>query len=241
MITAQLATIPGRVYSVLKTVKSLNDQVDFLNVMCNNYSEHEADVIEASVSDWQYYHNFKPNGLVFRKRYNEYGDAEKFYNLDNLDGYIFTCDDDLLYPNDYIKTLIDKIEQYGRKALITCHGRTFPKRMIRSYYRDKLEGYRCLGTVEKDVQVDSGGTGVMAWHSDLWKVEMDWFKKPNMADVFIAVEAIKRNIQIICIEHKEGWIQGTPEGYTYRGIWDDAVNNDEFQTYYFNQEWTKQF
>ena len=236
MITAQLATIPNRVNSMLKTVKSLNDHVDFLNVQCNNYTEREADYIEASVKDWQYYNNFKPKGLTFYKRNNKYGDAEKFNGVDKLEGYIFTCDDDLIYPPDYVETMIKKIEQYGRKALITCHGRTFPKRKIRSYYKDKLEGFRCLGTVDQDVQVDSGGTGVMAWHSDLWRPQMDWFKAPNMADVFIAVEARKRNIPIICISHQEGWIRyiDQPEGST---IWEQHINNDELQTKYFNEGW----
>lgn len=211
MITAQLATIPGREESVKKTIDSLEKQVDIMSVR---------------------------NGDL---RLSQYGDAEKFNGLDRFRGYLFTCDDDLLYPPDYCQTLIKKIEQYGRKALITCHGRTFPKREIKSYYRDKLEGFRCLGTVERDVQVDSGGTGVMAWHSDLWRPSMDWFKEPNMADVFIAVEAMKRNIPIICIEHQEGWIDGTPEGWTYTGIWDVAHNDDGLQTYYFNEEWTKRF
>lgn len=200
MITAQLATIPGREESVKKTKASLKDQVDNLFI-----------------------------------RHNSPSDAMKFFGLDKLDGYLFTCDDDLLYPPDYVETMIRKIEQYGRKALITCHGRTFPKRELKSYYRDKLEGFRCLGTVDRDVQVDSGGTGVMAWHSDLWRPEMDWFKAPNMADVFIAVEAKIRNIPIICIEHKEGWIESTPEGYY--GIWNQHINDDKLQTYYFNEVW----
>jgi hypothetical protein len=234
MITAQLATIPGRVYSMLKTVKSLHGQVHYINVQCNNYSEHDINVIEASIKDWQYYQKYKPDGLAFYKADNLHGDAEKFNGVDKLEGYIFTCDDDLIYPPDYVETMIKKIEQYGRKAVITCHGRTFPDRKITSYYRDKLEGFRCLGDVQKDVQVHSGGTGVMAWHSDLWRPEMSWFMAPNMADVFIGREAKKRGIPIICIEHSEGWIKyiEQPEGST---IWEKHINDDSLQTMYWNE------
>lgn len=201
MITAQLATIPGREESVRQTIESLINQVDELIIYDNSKS-----------------------------------DANKFNGVDKFEGYIFTCDDDLIYPPDYVKTLIDKIEKYNRKAVITCHGRTFPKRKINSYYRDKLEGFRCLGNVAEDVQVDSGGTGVMAWHSDLWRPEMSWFLSANMADVFIAVEARKRNIPIICIKHNEGWIKYIDQepGST---IWEQHINDDSLQTKYFNKGW----
>lgn len=223
MITAQLATIPGREESVTKTVASLENQADEIVISWNGYDFARGGFL----------------GEKFTNRYttnNNLGDAEKFWAASTAKGYIFTCDDDLIYPPDYVKTMIRKIEQYGRKASITCHGRTFPKREIKSYYRDKLEGFRCLGTVERDVHVDSGGTGVMAWHSDLWRPEMDWFKAPNMADIFIAVEARKRNIPIICIEHLEGWIRYIDQapGST---IWEKHVNDDSLQTFYFNEGW----
>lgn len=169
-------------------------------------------------------------------RYKSPSDAEKFRDLDKYDGYIFTCDDDLIYPPNYVRTMIAAIERNNRKAVITCHGRTFPPRKIRSYYRDKTEGYRCLGTVDKDYYVHSGGTGVMAWHSDLWRPQMDWFKAPNMADVFIGREAHVRGIPIVCIAHKEGWIRyiDQPEGTT---IWEQHVNDDTEQTRYWNEYW----
>lgn len=227
MITAQLATIPGRERSVRQTIESLVDQVDRLKVMANNVTLADVFVLAEE---------YRGRNLTVHCTTNDKGDGEKFRDLQCYDGYIFTCDDDLIYPPDYVQTMIKKIEQYGRRAVITCHGRTFQKhRKIHSYYRDKLEGYRCLGTVEQDVQVDSGGTGVMAWHSDLWRPEMSWFKASNMADVFIAVEAKKRNIPIICIEHLGGWIQSTPEGHS--GLWDKHVNDDELQTKYFNEIW----
>ncbi|WP_422824221.1 glycosyltransferase [Xenorhabdus thailandensis] len=40
----------------------------------------------------------------------------------NKTGYLFTLDDDLIYPPDYIEKLIEKIEKYERNVFICVHG-----------------------------------------------------------------------------------------------------------------------
>ena len=212
MKIASLATIPSR--DVSRTLESLKSQMD---VVCVNYNF--TDLANSA-----------------------FGDASKFLPFANFfddlpeDCYCFTCDDDLIYPPDYASEMIAAIEKYNRKAIITCHGRTFPKRKISSYYRDKLEGYRCLGRVERDVKVDSGGTGVMAWHASLMSPPINLFKSANMADVFVAGYAKQLDIPIICIAHDYEWLKyiDQPTGST---IWEKHVNNDKKQTDYFNEFW----
>lgn len=204
MIVASLATIPSR--DVRATADSLKNQVD---VLCINHNL-------TSVANAMY------------------GDAAKFLPFRAFEGYMFSCDDDLIYPADYVRKMIEAIERYGRQAIITCHGRTFPKRQIKSYYRDKLQGYRCLGTVSHDVRVDSGGTGVMAWHSDTWMPDMGLFKLPNMADIWVAKDTKEKGIGIMCIAHEEGWIRYTHPGDT---IWDRDHEDDSKQTGIWNSFW----
>lgn len=236
MIIAQLATIPEREPILKQVIDSLVPQVDKLIVMLNGHTEipriYTDDIIDVStILSKEYLHG----PILFIQRYNLLADAEKFYNIENAkDSYIFTCDDDLIYPPDYVETMIAKVEQYKRKAIITCHGRTFRPRPIVSYYKAKRESFHCLRTVEKDVKVDSGGTGVMCWHTDTVKVQYDWFKKPNMADIFMSWEMHKRNIPIMCIEHKAGWIQYLePEQYG-KTIWDKSHDDDKEHTKIYN-------
>lgn len=235
MITAQLATIPQRVSSMLLTVNSLNSQVDFLNVMCNNYTEREANFINASLNDWQYYRNFKPTALAFHKRNNEIGDAEKFYKVENHSGYFFTCDDDLIYPPDYVKYMISKIEQYERKAVITLHGRNYTPGRIEKYYggRNRTEAYHCLQRVEGDHKVMIGGTGVMAFHTDTLKIKYEDFKLPNMADLWMAIVCRNQNVPIMVVEHLPNWLQVGYDGEDT--IWNKHYNDDSMQTEIYNK------
>ena len=103
-----LASIPDRQAQLKKTVMSLLIQCDKMNVALNGYKEipsflNRNNKISAYLSD------------------NSMGDAEKFRNIG--EGYNFTCDDDLIYPGNYIQTLINKIDQY--KCIISCHGRNY--------------------------------------------------------------------------------------------------------------------
>jgi hypothetical protein len=206
MITASLATIPGR--SVQKTIDSLKKQVDQLFVCYN-----QTDVSNVN-----------------------FGDAAKFIPLQGLNGYLFTCDDDLIYPPDYIERMIEGIEKYDRKKIVTMHGRILPRRELKSYYKERLEGFRCLGLVENDVIVDSGGTGVMGWHSSLLTFDIKEFKAANMADIWVAKIAKEKGIKIVCLKHSDGWIRYVPppDGTT---IWEKKYNNDENETEIFNTFW----
>jgi hypothetical protein len=228
MITAQIATIPDRMETLPKVIGSLLPQVDLLNVMLNSYSDSQAAVL--------FNRYFYDDRINFFRRNNEKGDAEKFYGCDNITGYVLTCDDDLIYPDDYVANMIFDINHYNSNAIISYHGRKFKPGIIDSYYsgRNREAAYRCLDTVTGYHQVDSGGTGVMGWDADKVRISYDWFKEPNMADVWVAVNAKKNNIPIYVAPHPEGWFGIAYEG---KGIWDDwneGRKNDQIQTKAWN-------
>lgn len=232
MITAQLATIPGREESVIKTINSLLPQVDAVVVMCNS-----PDMI-TSLRHCDRISNTVRNGkLTTLPRLNQKGDAEKFYGVEDLEGYVLTCDDDLIYPTDYATSMVEAINKFKNEVIISHHGRTFKPGKIGSYYSSfyRAEAFRCLGEVCGFHKVDSGGTGVMGWNADIVKITYDWFKSPNMADVWVAVNARKKGIQIYVAPHPEGWIL---QGFDGRGIWDDwsdGLKSDAMQTYLWNE------
>ena len=216
MITAQLAAIPKREDFLKKVIDSLLPQVDVLRVFLNSYKKVpgwlEILPVECKLLD------------------NSTGDAAKFYGIENIEGYFFSCDDDLIYPKNYVQTIIDKIEIYKRKAIITLHGRTMPDRPVRSYYRDRFETYRCLGTVDYDVRVPVGGTGVMGFHTSTIKLKYSDFRLPNMADIWVSGYAKRQKVPIVVIAHKAGDLEPLVD----RGIWDEYWENDELQTKIYN-------
>ena len=209
----------NRIDSLVYSLKSIYDQCDEINVCLNN---HSGELPEILFSD-------KIN-LVFTD--NSLGDAFKFLHLDKSDGYFITIDDDLIYPPDFIDYMISKSKQYDDKKIITLHGRSFHSFPISSYYRSANEKYRCFDEVKQDVKVQFGGTGVMCFHTSLLKKPISDFLYPNMADIWIGKFAKNIGIEIICVEHKKGYIREIPQ---QTSIYNQYVKEDHLQTKVVNE------
>ncbi len=218
-----IASIPQRESSLKETINSLLPQVDKIYLYLNNYDEATADQIK----------NISPDKIEYIIGDNVYGDAGKFYWADKLNGYIFSCDDDLYFPPDYIKTAINGIEKYGRKAIVCFHGREL-KPVCASYYRDYRAYYGFNNTIENDTFVHVAGTGCMAWHSSVMNISMSHFSSANMADIHLSVLAQKNKIPIVILSHKPNWIKGTyyPSLNSISGM---ATKNDKEQTELVNK------
>jgi glycosyltransferase involved in cell wall biosynthesis len=204
----------NRIESLVKSLESIIDQCDVINVTLNS---HDGDIPEILYHD-------KINLILSD---NSLGDAMKFYMLDKSDGYFLTIDDDLIYPPNYVEFMIAKCKEYGNTRVMTLHGRNFASFPITSYYRSATEIYACLNTVKKNVIVQFGGTGVMCFHTDLFKLGIDYFMTPNMADVWIGRYCLDNKIDILCLRHEKGYIKYIPQKTT---IYDQESNNDGLQT-----------
>lgn len=172
---------------------------------------------------------------IFFLKDSEYGDAAKFIAVNEHDGYFFTGDDDLIFPEDYCKRMIAKLKEYDNQVIVTCHGRNFNHYPIKSYYRDYQSKYACLDAVQYDTFVQVGGTGCMAFHTDFFRPEFSEFKNGFMADLFLSLQAQKKKIPILVMAHQKGWIV---QQETNGGIYEKYRNNDKVQTDFFNSwEW----
>ncbi len=214
MITVQIATLPDR--DVVPTIYSLYDQVDKIVICFNGHKEipfwaKDIRKIESHLMD------------------NSLGDAAKFFEIDKKSGYLFTCDDDLIYPDTYVQDMIEKIEEYH--CPVSLHGRCFDVRPIKSYYHSATKKYRCLGDVSDCYQVDVGGTGVMAWRSDMLKISIEDFPVKNMADIWFAKLCHEQGVNIICVKHPAKYL-----GYIHpiSNIYDDTNKADSYQTQIIN-------
>jgi len=204
-----------RTESLIRTLESIINQCDEINVALNDhYMEEIPDFL----------HHNKIN-LFFTD--NSIGDAFKFLNLEKVDGYYFSIDDDLIYPPTYVSDTIKRCKEFNNKKVVTYHGRNFSSFPISSYYRSASERYACLTKVKNDVKVQFGGTGVMCFHTSLIKIPIDYFKNANMADVWIGKYCIENNIEIICLKHDEGYIKYIPQKST---IYNEESKSDKIQT-----------
>jgi hypothetical protein len=169
-----------------KTVASLRPQVDRLFVALNNYPS-----TPDFLNEGEYIHLD-----------NSTGDAAKFYNVEKWDGYFFSCDDDLIYPPDYVQTMITAIHKY--KGIVTLHGKKYPRPFTTFY--NMLTNVRCLDNCDNDTFIDVPGTGVMAFHTSMFNLHYADFKRPNMADVWVCVKAIQQQVKIVALTHKAGYL-----------------------------------
>ena len=184
MITANLATIKSRRYTLQGVIDSLKNQVDTVRVYANDYVPE--------VKDAEVYTG------------EDYTDNSKFYWLPQSEGIYLSCDDDLIYPPDYVETILEGIRKYPG-CWITFHGRKLLGYGL-DYYRGHLV-YRCLGDVAGDYELDVPGTGVSAFNTKDFKFDMREWEYKRMSDIMAGQEIAKRKKKIICLSHKAGWIK----------------------------------
>jgi FkbM family methyltransferase len=218
-ISVCLASFPPRKEQLKETVLSIINQVDAIYVYLNEYLE---------VPDFLDHPHVHTTLGVNSK--GDLRDNGKFYFFDQIPkGYCFTIDDDINYPRDYFEALIRKIEFYDRKAVIGVHGTIFAK-PIEAYFKDR-KLYHFRDELRRDVVVNQLGTGTVGFHTDLWRPSLTWFKKTGMADLFVAIEARRRDITLIAMERPSGWLK--PHDMSaggYRNLFDEFESNDVVQT-----------
>ena len=197
---ACIASIPEREYMLAKTVASLRKQVDQVFVSLNGY-DHIPDFLQ---------------DCTYEILDNSKGDGAKFYFVEYLNGYIFTCDDDLIYPPDYVDYMIKGIEKYP-KCAVTLHGRDYDRPVIN--FGLLKAGYPCLGDVAEDKQVDVGGDGVMCWHTDYLKVKFSDFLQKNMSQLYFAKLCYEQNVPIVVLKHQKGYLNYMNPEWT---IWEES-------------------
>lgn len=203
MKTAFIASIPEREQMLQKTVASLRNQVDEIRVSLNDY-DHIPDFLN------------KNECIILD---NSMGDAAKFYFAEQIEGYILTCDDDLIYPKGYVNYMIRGVNKY--KCPCSLHGRVY-SRPIQGF-QIAFKGYPCLNNVLFDVRVDVGGDGVMCWHTDKFKIKYEDFKSKNMSQLWFAKKCHEQGIKIMCLAHNADFLKYQYPTWT---IWDESAKSN---------------
>lgn len=213
MITANLATIKSRKYTLQGVVDSIRHQVDTVRVYGNDYlPEVEGDNVEVYTG-------------------KDYTDNSKFFWLPESHGIYLSCDDDIIYPPDYVEKIKWYMNKYP-KTWITFHGRRL-KGFDLNYYTGH-QTFQCLRTVEGDWDIDVCGTGVSAFHTDTIKFDMKKWKYFRMSDLMASLELAKKGVRIICAEHKIFWLKNA-DSHKNQAIHERESKNSVNQDHVANQ------
>ena len=192
-VTFSMATMPSRIELLKKVINSIYNQTDKINIYLNNF-----DSVPKFLNDDKININMSQD-------YGDLGDAGKFFCCESVEGYHFTIDDDIVYPENYTQTLIDGIEKYNRKYLVGIHASVFNKNFI-EYTKSRTQ-YHCAGKLAYDVPVHMLGTGTLGYHTDTIDLKRKIFEYPNMADTWLSKYCQANKIGCIALKRDKGWIE----------------------------------
>jgi len=205
-IIMSLASIPSRKDCLREVIKRVINQCDKINVYLNDYID---------IPD------FLKNKKITVFQEKNIGDIGKFYNVEKEDGYYFTIDDDIIYPNDYTYRMIKFIQEHQNKIVTGVHGCTLNMNSMNNYYKDRSLIHFRHG-LQKERRVQVIGTGTMAFHTSTINVKLNDFMYPNMADIWFSLLAQKQKIPMILISRMAGWLKDIPEALSTSSIYSNS-------------------
>ena len=216
-----MASMPSRIKSLEESVDSILPQCDELHIYLNNY-----DAIPAFLN------HPKIKAYLGNENFGDLGDVGKFFKCDTWsDAYIFTVDDDIIYPFDYAAKIIGYIERYQRKIVVTANGRIINQTPVKNYYIDPaIKYFSCFESLPSDQWINCGGTGVTAFHTDILKPELAWFKTSNMSDIWFYLKLQELKIPVLLIKHHARWLRMSNKYSMEQSIYNSCKLNCKPQT-----------
>ena len=202
-VTVSLATIPSRRSSLEQVVAQLLPQVDRLRV----YLNETPGIGETEYPDIPRFLKHPKIVAVWSHDtvFGDQGDAGKYFWASEVRGYHIICDDDVLYPSDFVAALVKAIERYGRRAVVGFHGAVLTEPFQR-YYGSR-RSYHFTDPLKEDLPVHIvAGAGGVGYHTSTIKVHRDDFKHPNMGDIWFGLLAQQQQVPLICLAHLGGWL-----------------------------------
>ena len=208
-----MATMPQRINTAIKTIDSVYDQADVIRLYLNNFD---------SVPE-----QFKRDKIEILQG-EDLRSTGKVYSALNKDEYYFCIDDDLEYPHNYAKLLINKLNFYDDKIVVTLHGKILPATSQRNFFRRPIRHYACTRTVARDVWVNLIGNGVSLWNTNNFRVDYNTWKYSYMDDLNVSIDMQRQKIPGLVMAHKSTYLKyNHPAGTT---LHEQYSKSDKTQT-----------
>lgn len=193
--------------AVLKAMSLQSLKADRINIACSYGYDRD---ITKFVDD-----NFPIGRIV----YGSFTCEQKFYAFDETedDSDFLTIDDDIVYPLDYIKKLVDGIEKYQRKSVVSFHGSIFRRFPVLDFRKDRVL-HQYFQHVRVDLPVHIVGSGVTGFYTGTLRDAGFSFDSlagsSNMTDDIFSLFCRRHNIEMRVLQHGVQWMkimQGTQD------------------------------
>jgi FkbM family methyltransferase len=225
-IVGGVASIPDRRDYLRQAVASILPSLDQLHVYLNGYPD---------VPDFLDH----PKIVVQRSQeHGDLGDAGKFYGVaaGATRGYYFALDDDIVYPPDFVWTLLNRVRAeraQGRKVAVGLHGKVMPPQ-VKHYYQGHVRQYHGAHALAEAKAVHVLATCALVFHTDDLPLSMADFAGPrNMADIHFSIACQRRQVGCVVIPRPDRYIHIQPIP-AEKTIWGQFHRNDQVQTDLYN-------
>ncbi len=232
-IAASMASVKGREAMVVDAVMSLYPFVDKVRVYLNLYDQVPAGLKLPRVE------------IARSQQFGDDGDAGKFFWVEDKSYDLnLICDDDLMFPADYVREMVGALKRYGNKAVIGIHG-VLMKQPTPAYYDEKFRHVRRYPhAASEDSQVHVLGTGAVLYDRRTLTLQRRDFQFRNMADIWLTEKAQEQDVPLICLARPRNWIMqnkvagGVPTIYdASHGKQKTAFDTGAVQTAVVHQNW----
>lgn len=213
--------IPERLESFKLVVQRILPQVDHLYVYLDKFEKVPS-----------FLNNNKITVALSKDYSKDHRDNAKFLAFDKLksqlsDFYYFTIDDDILYPHDYVRSLLDRLKSYNNSLVVGVHGVMYEE-YPRSYFKRRFVYHFQETKLESPKLVNNLGTGTVAFHSSLFKqLNPDLWPIGGMVDIYFSKECRKNNILLLCIDRHINWLNETYESKGSPNLCDEYRISDK--------------
>ncbi|KAA8498378.1 hypothetical protein FVE85_5963 [Porphyridium purpureum] len=223
-VAVSIASKWSRAIALHGVVDSLASQVDSLHVYLNDY-----EFVPSFLSGASWIHVLQSQS---DSAGGDIGDIGKFWwaggvhfsYMESHFDYHLTCDDDLMYPSDYVERMVAAAQSYDGAVFVGLHGIQIDSGRLMG--RGRNSGYYASRTVflwsdklEHDTVVHALGTGTLCYDiHQVGPIPLGLFGAPNMADLWVARFAQGRQIPMVAVQRPQGWLKevsGTFEDSLY--------------------------
>ena len=196
-----MASFPMRRANLRVTLDRILPQLDELRLYLNGYD---------AVPDFCRHEKIRVT--LGANAQGDLRDNGKFHDLPRgEDAYIFTLDDDLVYPEDYVARMVHFVEMLDRRAVVGVHGVIYPQGPLERITDRTVIRFR---KASPGAFVDLLGTGTAAWHASAFAPDLSAFETAGVCDLWFATAAARAGLPMFAVPREEGWmtdqtIQGT--------------------------------
>ena len=234
---AMLATYQPRFTKIVwDAVMSLAPQVDCIYITINYpYTESEKYIFEKSAMGVE---EQTRTPVILKWLKEDIGDLAKFWPLVNVnfreDKTILICDDDLIYPGDYVARItewIDGGEKETNHPYLSFGGKKLkselPYNTWKASWQKRISVFKGIELAE---EIDIPLTGVTAFKRGSMARKLNYdLRFRNNGDLLMAKWARQSGATLICPAFAEGWLKYNSRMGNKQTIWDDMNASPEIQ------------